>query len=119
MTHIWKRRLDTDEDVGAISDIRNRKKGRVRRPSIDAKIVTDDLVSVPARHRQTLRHPSAATGFSISTLWRVLKRGEIRSVSNKMKPLLTEEQTRPNKVGAFDDLSTNISFLKHAQLCCP
>ena len=74
-----------------ISAIRNRKKGRVGRPSIDAKIVNDALVPVLAQHRQTLRHASAATGFSISTLLRVLKRGEIRRVRNNMKPFLTEE----------------------------
>ncbi len=91
VTRTWKRRLDANEDVGAMSAIRNRKKGRVGRPSIDAKIVNDALVSIPARHRQTLRHASGATGFWVSILERVLKRGEIRRVSNKMKRLHTEE----------------------------
>ncbi len=97
VTRIWKRRLDSDDDVGAISDIRNSKKGHVGRPSIDAKTVNDALVSVPARHRQTLHHASTATGFSISTLLRVRKRGEIRRVSNKMEPILTKEN-KPDRV---------------------
>ncbi len=63
MTRIWKRRLDANDDVGVISAMRNTKKGRLGRPSINAKIVNDALVSVPARHRLTLLHASAATGF--------------------------------------------------------
>ncbi len=91
VNRIWKRRSDADEDVGPISAMMNRIKDPVCRPSIDAKIVNDALVFVPVRNRQTLCNESAATEFSISTLWRMLKPAEIRRVSNKMKPLLSVE----------------------------
>ncbi len=77
VTLIWKRRLYENDDVALMSAIGNRKKDRVGSPSIDTKIVNDALVSVPAQHCQTLRHASAGTVVSISTLWRVLERGEI------------------------------------------
>ncbi len=66
VTRTWKRWYNADDDLGAISGIRNRKKCFVGRLSIDAKIDNDALVSVPARHRQKLRHAPAATVFSIS-----------------------------------------------------
>ncbi|KAL2923733.1 Homeobox-leucine zipper protein HDG5, partial [Bienertia sinuspersici] len=50
---------------------------------------TSQLTEVPLRQRTTLRSLASALNISKSTVHRMVKRGEIKSYSNLMKPQLT------------------------------
>ncbi len=61
------------------------------RRRVDREQINEVLRNSPLRNRKTIRDAAAVTGFVPSTLWNVLKRGDICRVSNTVKPLLTEE----------------------------
>ena len=57
------------------------------------------------RRRQTVRSLSAAIGVTKSTLHRMLKREEIKRVSNRLKPLLTPENETQRVQFVMDQIS--------------
>lgn len=90
---IWKRRLDAETPDGVVKAVRKRKKGRVgRKRSVDAAVVNEARMNTPLRNRRTLRHLSEAIGIPNTTLWRLLRDGEIRRVRSSLKPLLNKEK---------------------------
>ncbi len=102
-TRISKARLDANDKVGGMNAIRNRKKGRVGRPSIYAKIVNDAFVSVPARHtrRCTIRPQRLDFRFKLLALAKAWKNRTCEHQDETTS--YRGEQNLPSKVGAFDD----------------
>lgn len=54
-------------------------------------MVNERLRNTPLRNRKTLRDAAAAVGVPPTTLWKVLKREEIKCVSSTVRPLLTDK----------------------------
>lgn len=88
---IWKRRKDAKTETEVVKELRNRRKGRCGRKRVDVKAVSEALRDVPSEKRRSLRECAEATGFPKSTLWNVLKRGEIGRDGSSKKPLLPDE----------------------------
>ena len=63
------------------------------------------MSEIPMRRRQTMRSLSAAIGVTKSTLHRMLKREEIKRVSNRLKPLLTPENETQRVQFVMDQIS--------------
>lgn len=68
--------------------VNHAKKNCGRKP-----LLTDEeiLCSIPLKQRTTLRSFAAALGVSPSTVYRLLKRGILRSHTNSIKPKLTDK----------------------------
>lgn len=91
VSRIWKRQSTAGNSLDVVHAIKKDRKGKCGRKRVDAKSVNDALRAVPFSRRGTLRDCAEATGFKKSTLWDVLKRGEIDRISNTLKPVLTEK----------------------------
>ncbi|KAL2935755.1 Histone-lysine N-methyltransferase SETMAR [Bienertia sinuspersici] len=83
---IWRETLKQYR-VGSAIDLHTKKAGRVGRKRYTLQ--TSQLTEVPLRQRTTLRSLAGALNISKSTVHRMVKRGEIKSHSNPMKPQLT------------------------------
>lgn len=51
-------------------------------------------MNTPLRNRRTIRNTALSIGIPPTTLWDILKRGNIRRVSTTLKPLLTDQNKR-------------------------
>ncbi|KAL2940193.1 Replication initiation protein [Bienertia sinuspersici] len=83
---IWRETLKQYR-AGSAIDLHTKKAGRVGRKRYTLQ--TSQLTEVPLRRRTTLRSLAGALNISKSTVHRMVKRGEIKSHSNPMKPQLT------------------------------
>lgn len=88
---IWSYGKGQQNEIAVVQSLKKRRKGRSGRKRVDEEAVKEALRAVPFSQRRTLRGCSAATGFAVTTLWKVLQRGAIRRMSNSLKPVLTEE----------------------------
>lgn len=87
---IWRRAKEGVLDPNKKVDLSSRKKGRCGRKR---KYETADLAKmseIPFSQRTTLRSLGCALEIPVTSLWRLLKSGEIVRHSSSLKPLLTE-----------------------------
>ncbi|RHY37225.1 hypothetical protein DYB30_010981 [Aphanomyces astaci] len=75
--------------------LKSRKYGRTGPTTrYTAEVVIAKIQEIPRIQRSNMRDISEASGISISTISRALKKGIIKRRSSRLKPLLTEENMR-------------------------
>ncbi|KAL2940485.1 ER membrane protein complex subunit 1 [Bienertia sinuspersici] len=83
---IW-REASKQYNAGQIVNVSSKKAGIVGRKRVT--VHHDKVTEVPLRKRTTLRSLALALNMSKSTLYRMVRRGDIKSHNNAMKPDLT------------------------------
>jgi hypothetical protein len=83
---IWKQANDQIKE-GLEVDVSSRKKGNVGRKRKDLDL--ERILMVPLNKRKTIRSLSRALGVCPSTLHRRFQWGQVKRVTNTLKPLLT------------------------------
>lgn len=91
ISRIWKRGTQSATSIEAFRAARSFKKGKSGRPKKNADEISCALKGTPYRKRRTVRDTAAAIGIAKSTLWDILKRGDMRRTSKSLKPILTSE----------------------------
>ena len=91
VSRIWSRAKDYSTTLAAVKALKKRKKGVVGRPRKNIDDVNEAMKASPYSQRGTLRDTAVAIGIPKSTLWDLLKKGDVKRVSNTIKPILTPQ----------------------------
>ena len=102
---IWSRVKIFNQTLDPNYTVHSRKKKKCGRKITDRSDKLAMMPEIPMRRRQTVRSLSAAIGVTKSTLHRMLKREEIKRVSNRLKPLLTPENETQRVQFVMDQIS--------------
>ena len=90
---VWSRAVESLADGNYLMDASN-KKSNCGRKKKDLQEQLSSISTIPLNQRGTIRSTSAALGIPASTLHARLKEGEIRSHTNAVKPVLTEQNIK-------------------------
>ncbi len=84
---IWRKRYDGSNPEEVVEAIISKPCGNVGRSRVDEDDMNKRLENSPLRCRRTFKHASLGTGYSATTIWRVLYRGGICGETNTLKPV--------------------------------
>lgn len=86
---IWARAKSAESCLEVAEAIQNQKKENVGRKRKTPEDLQERLLAIPQEDRSTLRDTAASLEITLTSLWREVKRGEVRKESVYMRPTLT------------------------------
>lgn len=111
VSNIWQR-AKMQFRSGAISaDVSAKKKGNCGRKRKNYTDEIDNIRNIPVDSRGTIRSVSSAANIPPTTLFNIFKRGEqIRRVSSRVKPLLTEDNKKARLMYCLSNVKPSHKF---------
>lgn len=90
ISSIRKKKPENGVVLSIGENVHKNRKWSCGRPQICSRKRDESLLNTSLHQFRTLKDVSGVTGFSLGTIWNVLKWDEIHRVSNTLKPLKSE-----------------------------